>query len=96
MTSNAWGSFLDVVFTRKQEAYLNTQETKVELKTRDSRVGVQQLAGVTTFHSTTLLSGFATPSNLNASNFLTLKDNIMFNPIWECSARERSKTYPTC
>ena len=30
----------------------------------------------------TVLSDSATPSNLNASNFLTVKDNIMFNPIF--------------
>jgi len=29
-----------------------------------------------------VLSDSATPSNLNASNFLTGKDNIMFNPIF--------------
>jgi len=30
----------------------------------------------------TLLSDSATPLNLNASYFLTVKDNIMFNPIF--------------
>ena len=29
-----------------------------------------------------VLSDSATPSNLNASNFLTVKDNIMLNPIF--------------
>jgi len=44
-------------------------------------------------HSKSVLSDSATPSILNASNFLTVKGNVMF---LECSARERSKTYPTC
>jgi len=30
----------------------------------------------------TVLSDSATPSNLNASNFLTVKDNIKLNPIF--------------
>jgi len=29
-----------------------------------------------------VLSDSATPSNLNASNFLTVKDNMMLNPIF--------------
>jgi len=32
--------------------------------------------------SETVLSDSATPSNLNASNFLTIKDNIILNPIF--------------
>jgi len=29
-----------------------------------------------------VLSDSATPSNLNASNILTVKDNIMLNPVF--------------
>ena len=29
-----------------------------------------------------VLSNYATPSNLNASYFLTVKDNMMLNPIF--------------
>jgi len=36
--------------------------------------------GVTLALPSTVLSDSATPSNLNTSNFLTDKDNIMFNP----------------
>jgi len=44
-----------------------------------------------------VLSDSATPSNLKTSTFLTVKDNMMLNlNFLECSARERSKTYPTC
>jgi len=42
-----------------------------------------------------VLSDSANPS-LNASNFLTVKDDLILNPFSESSARDRSKTYPTC
>ena len=45
--------------------------------TADEGIGI-----IASLPMVTVLSDSATPSNLNASNFLTVKDNIMLNPIF--------------